>query len=99
MECLQQCHIKKSDLNVDMKVCLGEGDDTDIASEFAEMMESASTEEVVHDNTDIKLEHPSTYNCSDKFVQNNPELDKQNCFKNLQLHKCNLFCMRPRKVL
>ena len=91
--------IKKSDMNVDMKVCLGEGDEMDIALEFVEMMESASTEEVVHDNTDIKLEHPSTYNCSDKFVQENPTLDVHNCFKNLQMHSCNLFCMRPRKIL
>ena len=82
-----------------MKVCLGEGDEMDIASEFAEMMESAGSEEGIHDNTDFKMEHPSTYNCNNKFVQDNPELDKHNCFKNLQLHKCNLFCMRPRKVL
>ena len=44
-----------------------------------------------------ELPHPSTFNCSDSFVKNNPIKDKINLLRKLQMHTCNLYCMRKRK--
>ena len=56
----------------------------------------AETEE---ESTQPELKHPSSYNWSDKFVQDNPILDTINLLKHLQMHKCNAYCMRKRSKL
>ena len=46
----------------------------------------------------VKMDHPSTYNCSDKYVQCHPVEDQRNLLKKLQMHKCSDYCLRKRKI-
>ena len=47
----------------------------------------------------VKKNHPASYNWIDSMVQSNPTVDNINLLKTLQLHKCNTYCMRKRKIL
>ena len=55
--------------------------------------------EAVGESAPSEIKHPSTFNWSDKFVQDNPILDCINLLKQLQMHKCNAYCMRKRSKL
>ena len=90
--------ITRSDLNVNMSVCVDAEEEMDVEIEASEI-DPTGIEQQNQEQSTSKLEHPSTFNCSDRWVLENPLLDTFNSFNKLQMHHCNLYCMRTRKVL
>ena len=86
-------------INVDEKICNAKDDDIQLGA--ADLANEENNQELENgpciDNA--KKNHPASYNWSDSMVQSNTTVDNFNLLRTLQLHKCNTYCMRKRKIL
>ena len=86
-------------INVDEKICNAKDDNIQLGA--ADLANEENNQELENgpciDNA--KKNHPASYNWSDSMVQSNTTVDNFNLLRTLQLHKCNTYCMRKRKIL